>query len=182
MTSVRFTQSSMRSFQDLLNETVRATGRDVRLQIRLNARDYLRKVIKLTPMVRKGKLKKFAINKAGKWYLLPKDKWQKIKGRGFARSGWLVALSSLGLRYSTSDRKYAIPNGKWKRAGTFRNRLKETLPAVELGNIVPFIETLNSRGGTGGQRHFFQKAFDATIREMRHRLDAMATKAWRGWR
>lgn len=187
--AIQFSPESMKNFRDLLDETVRVTGRSMELQVKLNGRDYLKKVIKMTPMMKK---------KQPRWLLVPehpnsekkipkkaKDLGDEFKpwyprGRGFARSGWLVALIGLGLH--GTGQEYKKGAGKWKQVGEFKNRLKRAIPEVELGNVVPFIETLNSLGGSSGEPHFFQKAFDKTVRHMEHRLTYFSRQIEKKWR
>lgn len=178
--------ATMKQFNELLTETVAVTGRDVRLQCRLNGRDFIKKSIKLTPIMQRNQDRMVAVadlspasrsffRALGIRYIPARALGMKPytpKGRGFAKSGWLVALFGLGLRYQTVPGQ--LDGGRWREIGKFRDRLNATMPSVEIGNAAPFIETLNAQGGNEGQAHFFQTALEKTVRQMDYRLNYFA--------
>jgi len=154
---IQFSPQSMRRFGGLLNEMAYVTRAEMPKVVRNTGRDFVRKVLGLTPVSPQG-----------------------YKGRGFAKSGWVKALMGLGV--AVRSRYHYGGKRRWAEFGIFKDGRNQALPFVEVGNTVPYIEKLNREGGNRGAPRFFQRAFAMTILQMERTLTRMARKQARLWR
>ena len=198
--TIEFTPESQRQFVSLVDETMKVTGRELKVVLFIAGKSLARKLFEATPEMRKNTarhviikdlppevrshLLRAGISVEGQTSIPARKLGREFKpytpkGRGFAKAGWIRGLQ--GTRAKQAVQIHFLGKG-WRKAGDYVEKLKGARPRLEIANSVPYIETLNARGGTGGKAYFFQTAFGRLNREMEKRLSDFARKAFSNWR
>jgi hypothetical protein len=143
---------SQKRFEKLIGEMQKTTGRDMQSVVRFAAKDTAFQLIKVTP-IGKGRTK------------------------GFAKAGWGVALSGLGVRPSSFIfRNTSARPALWPAFGSIKDNSKRTTsPEVEMTNSVPCIEEMN------GSSAVIPMAFHNAGRIYEKRLTKIGRKMAKQW-
>ncbi len=200
--TVSLSAESMAQFRELCSEMASLTKRETRTVIEYATNEFVSKVHKATPIMRKNQPRLILLanvepqvraiwRRQGLVTATAKAVRAKTvglapfvaRGRGYARLGWIAAAKGLA-KAAKNVKTVGVPfyNGNPSKVGTFTHALNSpTQPWTESGNQVPYIVELDAKGGSGGKQHFTQYAFDKCIRAMDRRLSYMAERMAREW-
>ena len=156
---LRFTQRSMTGFKRSVDSVTDFVENETPVLIRDTGRDFCKSAMRRTPMA-KGPAK-------------------KVRGKGFAKAGWVVAMEGLGMEVKSSYHKRG--GKKYKQFGELVDRRKDTPASVEIANQVPYIEYMD-RGGDGHMaNHILSKSVKATAFALRRNLGRMGRRMDDRW-
>ena len=145
---VEIDPESLRNFNDLLQEMQEVTGAELKKVIRNTSRDMAFSLIRVTPIAPRG-----------------------VRGRGFAKAGWLKSLRELGV---TPKAEFDKQGGEAaERLSDFVDGLDDDQPFTELINQVPFIEEI---GGA-----VLELAIADTSAKLAKRLTKMSRRVGGAW-
>lgn len=184
-------KKSFALFNELLEEMQEVTKADGHKVVRNGGRDFTRAALKVTRRAKAKAFKYEAIERLdGSIYFKPLGK-QPVKGAGYAKSGWIAVMHSLGINVKLkkkASKSYIkelpfISVAQLKADSQIRNFDPKTgnamafgsdeTPAVLLNNKIPYIGILDK------QDRIVNRAMSITVNKMEKRLAKMAKRMQR---
>ena len=199
---IKWDAKQERRFAGLLREMSAVTRREMPTVIRNAGRDYCRAALRFTPLshpryseadfrqdggflvTTRHRHTNRVVSFIGTRQQLMEQGMVKpgdpIRGRGFARVGWLLGLLRLGvnIRFRTGK----TPSIKSiTGTGDFVDGRRRASPYVEIANQVPYIEKLD-RGELGSTPHnIMARAMNATAMKMEQILTRLSSRMAARW-
>ena len=189
---VKLKPETLREFNSLINEMVKATGKEQGKVVRNTCRDLARAALRHTGGAKAGKVRVLKVDpayrtqKSGKVISLPakmvkpdfrgkgfavvskgepKDERIKVQ-RGLLKAGWMGCLARLGASVKNVSSS-AVKNSNAYKSANWEN--------VAFGNTTPFIEDYNNgKNKTGAPMNILEKAMRDVNATMTKRLNKMA--------
>jgi hypothetical protein len=169
------------------------SGREAPIIVRNASRDFCRGAMRATPIAPRTRstVWKMVRDKSGKPVPHPDGTDRalfvnvgasgryRIRGRGFAKAGWVKAMTRLGMKMKTT---YHTTGGQQAaRFCDFSANLKASQPWTEIANMVPYIETLDHGGPHNPASHIKAKGLAYAIRTSEKGLVTLFYKMQKRW-
>jgi hypothetical protein len=149
--SFKITKDSQRAFEKNIREMQTTVKRDMPIVVKVSAKTVVFGLIKATKM-------------------------GKGPTRGFAKSGWGVALEGLGVRPTAFFfQNNAARAASWWNYGEFKDDTAKSSPSVSLTNSIPFIEEVP------GASAILPRAFHEGSKTYEKRLTKLGRKMAGKW-
>lgn len=152
----RFTEESQTRFYNNVKKIHSMTTAALPKVMRNAGRDFCRFAMTKTPMAR-----------------------GRVFGKGFAKSGWAHAMTSLGMVIRSQHHQRGGKHGL--AMGDFKKYTRRNTAGIEVANQVPYIEELDRGSGQNKAYHILQHSLDRTNKQMEKSLDKMARRRKRKW-
>ena len=152
--NIKFDQVSEKHMNNLIKEMIRFTGAEAKKVVRNVGRDFTKIVTSKTPQSRKKRTIRFFRHRDSSGNFKEPASWYKrrkrgiritLKGRGYAKAGWIKAFRGLNITKKAGIERLAKKqSGSAAKFSHFVDGLNKKKPFVEIGNKIPYIAKLDS--------------------------------------
>ena len=155
-TMFKFTEDSQRRFYSNVRKMHSMTTAELPKIMRNAGRDFCRIAMRNTPIAR-----------------------GRVRGKGFAKSGWAKAMLSLGMVIRSQHHRRGGRHGL--AMGDFRKYTRRNEAGIEIANQVPYIEELDRGSAQNPAYHILQKSLAQVNTQMEKSLRKLAKRRRRKW-